>query len=99
MVTVHGLRDDHQTAWTSSIDSSHWIQSKLFSYASIRHLDYVYDTGDSARVYGPNGINMEANALLASLAQERTQLLDVCISYHTSVAFVHMTRLKCADRT
>lgn len=79
MVTVHGARDDHQTMWTSRGDSSDWIDDDLFRNLSIRQLDYVYDNGDSARIYNPNanGITMEAIALLDSLARNRLELFDV----------------------
>lgn len=79
MVTVHGARDDHQTAWTSPGDNSDWIDDKLFCNLSIRQLDYAYDNGDSARIYDPNanGITIEAAALLDSLAKNRLELFDV----------------------
>lgn len=79
MVTVHGARDDRQTMWTSRGDNSDWIEDKLFCNLSIRQLDYVYDNGDSGRIYNPdaNGITMEAIALLDSLAKNRLELLDV----------------------
>lgn len=81
MVTVHGARDDHQTVWTSPGDYqySNWIEDKLFCNLSIRQLDYVYDHGDSARIYNPdaNGITIEAIALLDSLAKNRLELPDV----------------------
>lgn len=65
--------------WTSRGDNSDWIEDKLFCNLSIRQLDYVYDNGDSARIYNPdaNGITMEAIALLESLAKNRLELFDV----------------------
>lgn len=79
MVTVHGIRDDIKTAWTSP-DNSNWIEYELFRSLNIRHLDYAYDNSDSARIYDyrGNGINMEANALLDSLARKRAVLPHVC---------------------
>ncbi|KAH8765998.1 ankyrin repeat-containing domain protein [Diaporthe sp. PMI_573] len=76
VVTVHGARDDHQTAWTARNDDSNWILCEMFSGLSVRQLDYVYDTGNSARIYDPsaNGITVEANALLNKLAQNRAEL-------------------------
>lgn len=79
MVTVHGARDDHQTAWTSRGDNSDWIEDKLLCNLSVRQLDYAYDNGDSARIYNPdtNGITAEADALLDSLAKNRLELPPV----------------------
>ncbi|KAG8164089.1 hypothetical protein KVR01_006007 [Diaporthe batatas] len=76
VITVHGVRDDHQTVWTNKQDGSSWIERVLFRDLSIRQLDYVYGTGNSARIYDPSadGISTEANDLLKSLAQDRAQL-------------------------
>lgn len=90
MVTVHGVRDDHQTAWTARNDNSNWILDKMFSDLSVRQLDYVYDTGDSSRIYDPSadGITVEANALLKSLAEDRAELTLVRVSNHASFTLV-----------
>lgn len=79
MVTVHGIRDDIQTAWTAPDDNSNWIQDKLFPNLPVRQLDYAYDASNSARIYDPsgNGINMEANALLDTLVKNRADLPSV----------------------
>lgn len=88
MVTVHGARDDHQTAWTDRNDNS--VIDDMFTGLSVRQLDYVYDTGNSAHIYDPSadGITVEANALLKSLAQNRAELPIVRVSNHTSFIFV-----------
>lgn len=99
MVTVHGLRDDYQTAWTSLQDGSDWIESNRFPFVRIRHLNYVYDISDSARVYGPNGVVIEANALLDSLAQKWAELFNVCTSLPTLFAFMWTIKLNRVDRT
>lgn len=87
VVTVHGARDDHQTAWTSADDNGNWIEYSLFRRLSVRQLDYVYDTSDSARIYDPseNGIAIEANALLDSLAENRLGLPHVRVHRCTSL--------------
>lgn len=81
VVTVHGVCDDQQTAWTAERDNSDWIQYELFSGLSVRQLDYAYDNGYSARIYDPNsdGITVEANALLDSLAVNRLELPIVSV--------------------
>lgn len=81
VVTVHGVCDDQQTAWTAARDNSDWIQTELFSGLSVRQLDYAYDNGDSARIYDPSsdGITVEANALLDSLAVNRLELPIVSV--------------------
>lgn len=100
MVTVHGARDDHQTAWTSKDNNSNWIEDSLFYRLSIRQLDYVYDTGDSARIYDPsaNGITIEANALLDSLAENRLDLPQVRVYRCTPFALVLTLKLILTDR-
>lgn len=90
VVTVHGVRDDHQTAWTARNYNSDWILDEMFPSLSVRQLDYVYDTGNSAHIYDPSadGITVEANALLKSLAQNRAELPVVRVSNQTSFTFV-----------
>lgn len=77
MITVHGVRDDHQTAWTAQQNDSNWIEWVLFEKLTERHLDYVYgaensppirqldyvyDTGNSARIYDPSADGISAEA-------------------------------------
>lgn len=95
MVTVHGARDDHETVWTAAHDNSDWILDNLFSDLRVRQLDYVYDTGDEARVYNPCGITTEANDLLDSLAENRAELPDVRVYWHASYVLVWVLRQIC----
>lgn len=84
MITVHGIRDDTKTAWTSkdsgsSFYSQGWIQEDLFRGLDIRQLDYAYDIEESARIYHAdgNGIEMESRILLDDVARWRAHLPEV----------------------
>ncbi|KAM0490409.1 hypothetical protein ACHAP8_011568 [Fusarium lateritium] len=75
VVTVHGLRDDHKTVWTSQTGKS-WLREILFQELSIRPLDYFYAVDEKADVFGPDGIEMEARNLLRSYREKRQILPD-----------------------
>lgn len=70
VVTVHGIRDDRKTAWTTK-NGDQWIRGSLFGGLDIRQMDFSYDIQDSARVFYESGIDLEARALLGSLARVR----------------------------
>ncbi|ROW04700.1 hypothetical protein VMCG_04793 [Cytospora schulzeri] len=70
VITVHGVRDDRNTAWTSRNGES-WIRDRLFRNEDIRQMDYSYEIDDAARIFHRNGIDLEARALLESLARVR----------------------------
>lgn len=72
VITVHGIRDDRSTAWTTW-NGDNWISDKLFPKYDIRQLDYSYEIDNSARIFQRNGIDLEARALLKSLARLRAK--------------------------
>jgi hypothetical protein len=76
VITVHGLRDNHRTVWISKTGAA-WLKHSLFQELSIRQLDYVYALDESAQVFRPDGIEIEARNLLRSYCQLRQSLLDV----------------------
>ena len=76
MITVHGLRDDHKTVWTSQTGKP-WVKFGLFDQLSIRQLDYLYAIDEKAGVYSPDGIKKEARNLLRLYREERHKLPDV----------------------
>ncbi|KAH7310656.1 ankyrin repeat-containing domain protein [Stachybotrys elegans] len=75
VITVHGLRDDHKTAWQTS-SGDFWLRDQLFPNINIRQLDYSYAVDDSARVFGPRGIEAEARNLIRDYNQFRQELPD-----------------------
>ncbi|KAJ3544493.1 hypothetical protein NM208_g3022 [Fusarium decemcellulare] len=75
VITVHGLRDDHDTAWKSR-SGRPWLQDKLFEGSSIRQLDYLYAIDESARVFTKDGIEAEARNLLRSCSDDISQRQD-----------------------
>ncbi|KAG8674140.1 hypothetical protein FPOAC1_000103 [Fusarium poae] len=75
VITVHGLRDNHRTVWISKTGAA-WLKHSLFQELSIRQLDYVYALDESAQVFRPDGIEIEARNLLRSYCQLRQSLLD-----------------------
>ncbi|KAL7795974.1 ankyrin repeat protein [Trichoderma ceciliae] len=75
VITVHGLRDDHSTAWKSKNGES-WLRSQLFESLSIRQLDFFYAVDESARVFQEDGIKIEAKNLLQEYCAKRRELPD-----------------------
>ncbi|KAG5811160.1 hypothetical protein H9Q74_013689 [Fusarium xylarioides] len=78
VITVHGLRDDHTTVWTS-LTGKPWVKDDLFKDIDIRQLDYRYAIDESSAVYGPNGIHDEAANLLREYHEKRSELDEVLI--------------------
>lgn len=85
VITVHGIRDDTKTAWTSkdparSEIECDWLQEELFTGLDIRQLDYAYGIEESDNIFHtPDGIDVEARKLLDCVAQARTDLPEVRI--------------------
>ncbi|KAM0417014.1 hypothetical protein ACHAPT_012980 [Fusarium lateritium] len=75
VITVHGLRDDHNTVWTSETGNE-WVGKQLFEHLSVRQLDYLYATDESARIFQENGIKAEARNLLRLYSENRRELSD-----------------------
>ncbi|GKT40024.1 uncharacterized protein ColSpa_00205 [Colletotrichum spaethianum] len=79
VITIHGLRDNHNTVWESSSGQA-WLQDSLFKDLSIRQLDYMYAIDDSARIFQPDGIQVEARNLLHLYAEKRRNLPETEIN-------------------
>jgi hypothetical protein len=77
VITVHGIRDDRNTAWTTRTGTP-WLRDQLFEDLSIRQLDYSYSIDSPATVFQPDGIRTEALNLLHHYSEERCSLPDVC---------------------
>ncbi|KAL6364057.1 hypothetical protein LRP88_03490 [Fusarium phalaenopsidis] len=75
VITVHGLCDDHNTVWTSH-KGDQWVGQRLFEHLSVRQLDYLYPTDESARVFQEDGIKAEARNLLRLYSEYRRELSD-----------------------
>ncbi|KAM0348148.1 hypothetical protein ACHAP4_011103 [Fusarium culmorum] len=75
VITVHGIRDDHQTVWTSQTGKL-WLRDELFDQLSVRQLDYFYAIDNQAGIFGPDGIKVEARNLLRLYCQHRRNLPD-----------------------
>lgn len=73
---MHGLRDDHSTAW-KSLSGEDWLRDDLFQNTPIRQLDFFYATDESARVFQEEGIKTEARHLLQEYYIKRRELPDV----------------------
>lgn len=78
VITVHGLRDNHSTAW-KSLDGEDWLRVDLFEDIPIRQLDFFYATDESARVFQEEGIKTEARYLLQEYYLKRRELPDVSL--------------------
>ncbi|KAK6450397.1 hypothetical protein FP744_10006647 [Trichoderma asperellum] len=76
VITVHGLRDNHSTAW-KSLDGEDWLRVDLFEDIPIRQLDFFYATDESARVFQEEGIKTEARYLLQEYYLKRRELPDI----------------------
>ncbi|EFQ29549.1 uncharacterized protein GLRG_04693 [Colletotrichum graminicola M1.001] len=84
VITVHGLRDNHSTMWMSKSGVS-WLQERLFDGLSVRQLDFIYATHDSARVFQPDGIEVESRDLLRQYAEKRLDLPDALVEASQAV--------------
>ncbi|KAF4899756.1 Serine/threonine-protein phosphatase 6 regulatory ankyrin repeat subunit A [Colletotrichum fructicola] len=73
VITVHGLRDDHKHVWKSE-NGSPWLQQQLLSNIPSRQVDYLYATDSTARIFRPDGIELEAQNLLRLYAENRRLL-------------------------
>ncbi|KAL7919235.1 putative ankyrin repeat protein [Trichoderma austrokoningii] len=73
VVTVHGIRDDYETAWTEE-DGTWWLKDKLFRGSSIREVDYSYEIDEDAAIFEKDGINTHAEELLTAYAKDRAGL-------------------------
>ncbi|KZL84144.1 ankyrin repeat protein [Colletotrichum incanum] len=78
VITVHGLRDNHSTVWKSNSGQS-WLQDSLFKSLSVRQLDYIYATDEAARIFQPDGIEVEARDMLRLYAEKRQNLPNALI--------------------
>lgn len=79
VITVHGLRDDHNTVWRNQ-EGKQWIPNQLFSSMCIRQLDYMYAADNDARIFQEDGIKAEAKELLRLYVEERRKLPEVGLS-------------------
>ncbi|KAK1636422.1 ankyrin repeat-containing domain protein [Colletotrichum phormii] len=79
VITIHGLRDNHKTVWKSSSGQA-WLQDSLFQDLSVRQLDYMYAIDDSARIFQPDGFQVEARNLLRLYAEKRRNLPETEIN-------------------
>ncbi|KAK2055438.1 hypothetical protein LY76DRAFT_520468, partial [Colletotrichum caudatum] len=84
VITVHGLRDNHSTMWKSK-SGAPFLQEGLFDGVSMRQLDFIYETHNSARVFEPNGIEVESRNLLRLYAEKRRFLLDALVEASQAV--------------
>ncbi|KAK2022379.1 hypothetical protein LX32DRAFT_602940 [Colletotrichum zoysiae] len=84
VITVHGLRDNHSTMWKSK-SGAPFLQDGLFDGVSVRQLDFIYETHNSARVFGPDGIEVESRNLLRLYAEKRRSLLDALVEASQAV--------------
>ncbi|RSL97661.1 hypothetical protein CDV31_012939 [Fusarium ambrosium] len=75
VITVHGLRDDHNTVWTIQ-KGDQLVGQRLFEHLSVRQLDYLYATDESARVFQEDGIKAEARNFLRLYSEYRRKLSD-----------------------
>ncbi|KAH8733608.1 ankyrin repeat-containing domain protein [Ilyonectria robusta] len=87
VIAVHGLRDDHSTAWKSK-SGKPWLRDRLFEKLSIRQLDYSYATDESARIFQRNGIKAEAQNLLRLYSEERRRLEDASTEVDRPIIWV-----------
>ncbi|KAK1990874.1 hypothetical protein LX36DRAFT_591731 [Colletotrichum falcatum] len=84
VITVHGLRDNHSTVWKSE-SGSLWLRDRLFAGRSVRQLDFIYAIDDSARVFQPDGIEVESRNLLRLYAEHRSCLPDALVEASQAV--------------
>lgn len=97
VITVHGLRDNHNTAW-KSLNGEDWLRVDLFEDMRIRQLDFFYATDESARVFQEEGIKTEARYLLQSYYYKRRELPDVSVLRAWLTSLTNITgRLKLID--
>lgn len=80
VVTVHGIRDDYNIAWTDNA-GIWWVRKQLFKDLSTRQLDYSYEIDEESTLYDPNGIRLHAETLITRLAEIRRELEDVGSKY------------------
>jgi len=73
VVTVHGIRDDYKTAWTTD-SGGWWVKNSLFDGLSIRQIDYSFDIDGESLLYQPGGLQRHAMKLLAELVKVRQAL-------------------------
>ncbi|PTB35375.1 hypothetical protein M441DRAFT_41404 [Trichoderma asperellum CBS 433.97] len=73
VVTVHGIRDDYKTAWITK-KGIWWVKEQLFKGLSTRQIDYAYEVNESSELYGPDGIRLHAQRLVAEYADIRGKL-------------------------
>lgn len=76
MITVHGIRDDYKTAWTTD-SGNWWVVNNLFEDLSIREVDYSYEIDEEATILQVDGIKLHAERLLTAYAKERANLEEV----------------------
>ncbi|KAH7120549.1 ankyrin repeat protein [Dactylonectria macrodidyma] len=75
VVTVHGLRDDRNSAW---IDKKYewWVRKHLFASKEVREVDYAYAIDEGSTIYGSDGIRLHAQTLVTEYARLREKLED-----------------------
>ncbi|KAH7139644.1 ankyrin repeat protein [Dactylonectria estremocensis] len=75
VVTVHGLRDDRNSAWIDEKDKW-WVKTHLFASKEVRVVDYAYAIDEDSTIYRPDGIRFHAQRLAAEYARLREKLED-----------------------
>ncbi|KAH6984406.1 putative ankyrin repeat protein [Ilyonectria sp. MPI-CAGE-AT-0026] len=75
VITVHGLRDDRNTAWINK-KSEWWVKKQLFAAEDIRQIDYAYAIDQNSTIYKPDGIRFHAQTLATEYAKLREKLED-----------------------
>lgn len=82
-MTVHGIRDDYSTAWTTS-DGTWWVKEQLFSNLTVRQVDFSYKIDEDSTLYQNKGITLLAEQLLADYADVRAKLDEVDTLLHNT---------------
>lgn len=78
VITVHGIRDDYNTAWTTK-QGEWWVRHQLFKDKRAREIDYSYDVCEGSDIFDPEGIHLHARWLIDQYARIRAKLEEVCL--------------------
>ncbi|KAH8659968.1 putative ankyrin repeat protein [Xylariales sp. PMI_506] len=73
IVTVHGIRDDYNTAWTDD-EGVWWLRKGLFNTLSTRQVDYAYEVDEHSTLYESDGLYRHAQTLITKYAEIRGRL-------------------------
>ena len=76
VITVHGIRDDLEVAWTDE-SGTWWVNNDLFEDLSTRQVDYLYEIDATSTIYEPDGVLQHAKDLLTQYAKLRRELEEV----------------------